>query len=123
MFEFVCLYDFGDQGCSHPELFYKKGFAKMFAKFTVKHLYWSLFFQKKPPEVLDKKSVLKNFAKLTGEHLRQSFIFKKVVSLKPANFVEKETLLQVFSCPFCEMFKNTFLAVHIWTTANVFLKN
>ena len=66
MFELVCLYDFGGQGSSHPELFYKKGFVKIFAKFTVKHLCWSLFFQKQPPEVF-----LKIFAKLTGKHLCQ----------------------------------------------------
>ena len=46
MFELVCLYDFGDFGSSHQELFYKKGFVKIFAKFTVKHLCWSTFFKK-----------------------------------------------------------------------------
>ena len=46
MFELV--YDFGDHGSSYPDLFYKKGFVKFFAKFTVKHLCWSLFFQKQP---------------------------------------------------------------------------
>ena len=67
--------------------------------------------------------VLKNFAKLTGKHLYQGLFFNKVVGLRPANFIKKETLAQLFSCDFCEIFKSTFLTVHIWTTASAFLKN
>ena len=40
-----------------------------------------------------KIGVLKNFAKFTGKHL--------------CNFINKETPTQVFSCEFCEIFKNT----------------
>ena len=29
---------------------------------------------------------------------------------KACNFIKKETLAQVFSCEFCEIFKNTFSA-------------
>ena len=46
-------------------------------------------------KVFCKKEVLKNFTKLTGKHLCWS-LFKK------------EALTQVFSCEFCEVFKNTF---------------
>ena len=35
------------------------------------------------------------------------------------NFIKKETLAQVFSCEFCEIFKNTFFAEHLWMTASV----
>ena len=49
MFELVCLYSFVDHGSRHTELFYKKGFVKIFAKFTVKHLCWNLFFEKNWP--------------------------------------------------------------------------
>ena len=52
-----------------------------------------------------KKGVLKNFAKFTGKHLCQSLCFNKVEGL---NFIEKETLAEVFFCKFCEIFKNTF---------------
>ena len=31
---------------------------------------------------------------------------------------KKETLAQVLSCEFCEIFKNTFLTEHLWTTAS-----
>ena len=43
-----------------------------------------------------KKGVLENFAKFTGKYLSQSLFFNR------------ETLAQVFSCGFCEIFKNTF---------------
>ena len=32
-----------------------------------------------------------------------------LVSSRASNFIEKETLAQVFSCEFCEIFKNTFV--------------
>ena len=35
-----------------------------------------------------------------------------------SNFMKKETLAQVFSCEFCEIFKNTCFAEHLWTTAS-----
>ena len=54
-----------------------------------------------------KKGVLENFAKFTGKHLCQSPFFNKVAGLRPATF-KKETLVQVFSYEFCEIFKNTF---------------
>ena len=34
------------------------------------------------------------------------------------NFIKKETLTQVFSCQFCEIFKNTFLTEHLRVTAS-----
>ena len=54
------------------------------------------------PEVFCKKRVLRYFAKFTGKHLCQSLFFKK------------ETLVEVFSCEFCEISKNTFLIEHLW---------
>ena len=35
------------------------------------------------------------------------------------NFIQKETLAQVFACEFCEISKNTFFTEHLWTTATV----
>ena len=62
--------------------------------------------QKQPPEVFYKKIVLENFAKFIGKHLSQSLFFNKFA--RACNFIKKETLVQVFSCEFCEIFKNTF---------------
>ena len=56
------------------------------------------------PEVFCKKGVLRNFTKFTGKHLCQSFFFNKVTGLRPE---------QVFSCEFCEIFKNTFSTEHL----------
>ena len=33
------------------------------------------------------------------------------------HYIEKETLIQVFSCEFCEISKNTFLTEHLRMTA------
>ena len=45
--------------------------------------------------------------------------FRKVIfRLQACNFIQKETLAQVFSCEFCEIFKNTFFTEHLWTTAS-----
>ena len=46
-----------------------------------------------------KKGVLKNFAKFTGKHQCQILFL---------NFIKKKTLTQLFSCEFCEIYKNTF---------------
>ena len=37
--------------------------------------------------------------------------------LRPVTLLKKETLAQMFSCEFCEIFKNTFFTEHLWTTA------
>ena len=42
------------------------------------------------------EGTLRNFAKFTGKHLCQSLFFNK-----------KETLAQVLSCEFCQIFNNT----------------
>ena len=35
------------------------------------------------------------------------------------NFIKKETVAQVFSCEFCEIFKNTFFKKHLWMIASI----
>ena len=63
--------------------------------------------QKQPPEVFCKKGILRNFAKLTGKNLCQSLSFNNVAG-EACNFITKETLVQLFSCEFCEISKNKF---------------
>ena len=48
------------------------------------------------------------------------FIFNKVAGLRllAYNFIEKGTLAQLFSCTFCEIFKNNFFTEHLWVTAS-----
>ena len=38
-------------------------------------------------------------------------------------FIKKEILAQVFSCTFCEIFKNNLFTEHVWTTASVDLNS
>ena len=70
--------------------------------------------------------------KFTGKHLCQSLFFNKVAGfstlqeaslqktsrLEACNFVKKETLAQVFSCEFCEIFKSTVFTEQHWKTAS-----
>ena len=65
-----------------------------------------------------KKGVLRNFAKFTGKHLRQSLFFNKITGLSLQLYL-KESLAQVLSCEFCQIFKGTFFIVHLWETASV----
>ena len=72
-----------------------------------------------------RKGALRNFTKFTWKHLCQSLFFNKVAGsdlwetlAQACNFIKKETLAQVFSCEFCKISKNTFLAEHLWATAS-----
>ena len=52
--------------------------------------------------VLLKKGVLKNFAKFTGKSLCRKIFLNKVAGSP-----------QVFSCEFCEIFKNSYFVEHL----------
>ena len=54
--------------------------------------------------------VLKNLAKFTGKQKASAF-----------NFIKIETLAQIFSCEFCEIFKNIFFTENLRVTASVIL--
>ena len=77
-----CFFSTQPQCCQKqsPEVFCKKGVLRNFAKFTGKHLYPSLLFNK-----------------VAGFRPAEA-----------CNFFKKENLAQVFSCEFCEISKNTF---------------
>ena len=42
----------------------------------------------------------------------------KISQIQACNFIKKETLAQMFSCEFSEIFKNTFFTEHLRTTAS-----
>ena len=65
-----------------------------------------------------KKSVLKISQNLQENTcVRVSFLIK--LQAEACNFIEKETLAQVFSCEFWEIFKNTFFIEHLsWLLLN-----
>ena len=68
-----------------------------------------------------KKGVLKKFAKSIGKNLCQSLFFNKVAGLT-CIFIKKETLAQVSSCEFREIFKNTFFIEDLRATASEYFK-
>ena len=49
-------------------------------------------------------------------------LVKPLTVSRASNFIEKETLAQVFSCEFCEISKNTFFTEHFWATASIINK-
>ena len=65
------------------------------------------------------KNVFSRFSQNSQEDTcaRVSFL----INCRPeaCNFVKKETLVQVLSCEFCEIFKDTFLTEHLCATASV----
>ena len=74
------------------------------------------------PDVLFKKVVLKGLSKFIGKHLCQSLFFNKVAGLRPATEIKKETLTQVFSCEFCQIFKYAFFKGHLrWLPLSILI--
>ena len=94
-------------------VFYEKGVLENFAKFTGKHL-WLAKFLKTP--LLQNTSgrlllaFLCNVCKIGKIH-------RKTLCLRLL-FLKKATLTQVFSCKFCEIFKNTFFTEDVRVTAS-----
>ena len=96
-------------------MFCERYILKNFANFTRKHLCRSPFSNKAA------EGVLKNFAKFIRKYLCQCPFWIKLQASAleiSCNFIEKETLAQVLSCEFREIFKNTFFKEHFWATAS-----
>ena len=55
---------------------------------------------------------------------RVGMIFHLIFQAWAFNFIKKETLAQVFSCEFCEIFKNTFsYRTHLMAASEIWLVN
>ena len=68
-----------------------------------------------------KKGILE-FSQNSQEKTCTRVIFlNEVTGLQASNFIKKETVAQVFSCEFCEIFKNAFFTEHLWTTASIII--
>ena len=71
------------------------------------------------PDVFCKTGIFKNFAKFKRKHLCQSLFFNKAAGLRPAILLKKRLCyIQMFSCEFCEIFKNTYFHRTPLVTAN-----
>ena len=74
---------------------------------------WSLLsLQKQPLEVFYKKMFLK-----ISQNPQENSCGRASFLNKVAGWALQ--LVQMFSCEFCEIFKNTFFTEHLWTTASV----
>ena len=73
-----------------------------------------LFFRSSHPEVFCKKGALRNFAKFIGKRLWQSLFCRPQA--------EKETLVQLLSCEFCEISKSAFSYRTTPAAASAFFK-
>ena len=74
--------------------------------------------QKQPPEAFCKKMCSWKSHKIhrktpVPETFFNKELLKKRLWPQACNFIKKETLVQVFSCKFCEISKNTFFIEHI----------
>ena len=65
-----------------------------------------------------KRCVLKNFAKFHRKTPVPESLPQYSCRAEACNLIKKEALAHVFSCEFCEIFKNTFLQKNIRTTAS-----
>ena len=69
--------------------------------------------EKQPPEAFCKKMCCWKFHKIHRKTPMPKTLLKKRLWPQACNFIKKETLVQVFSCEFCEISKNTFFTEHI----------
>ena len=83
---------------------------------------WAMF-RSSRSEVFCEKDVLRNFAKFTEVHLCQSVFFNKIAGLIACKFVKKETLAQVASCEFCEIWLLLYVTSHVVTFKLYFEQN
>ena len=60
-----------------------------------------------------KKGVLEISQNSQEKTCTRVIFLNKVAGLQACNFIKKETLAQVLSCEFCEIFKNTFFTEHL----------
>ena len=106
----------------------RKDDTKIFAKFTGKHFFWSLFFNKiadwKPETPIrshyrcsEKQSTLKSFANFTGKNVCWNILLIKLQFWGPATLLKK-TLTEVFSCEIRKIFKNNYFEEHLWVSTS-----
>ena len=69
--------------------------------------------QKQPPETFHKKMCSWKFHKIHRKTPVPETLLKKGLWPRTCNFIKKDSLVQVFSCEFCEISKNTFFTEHI----------
>ena len=89
----------------------KKGVSKKSLDAALK---WKHIHKKQPPKMFYKKVFL-SISQISLENTcaKASYLIKLP---EVCNFIKKETLVQVFYCKFCEIFKNTFFTEQLQVT-------
>ena len=59
------------------------------------------------------EKVFLKYCNITGKPLQMGLFFNKVAGWSPAAFFKKEALAQIYSCEFCENFRNTYFVEHL----------
>ena len=80
-------------------------------------------FKKQPPEMFFKKTVFNNFAIFIGKDLCWSLFLIKLQVIRTLKLQFFKNPTQVFSCEYCEIFKNTNFEEHLQTVASEFYSN
>ena len=91
-------------------LFLQKEFPTNYPFLTRRPSFLKTVFRSSHRSCSVKKDAFRNSRKFTGKHLCKSLFFNKVI--------KKETLVQVFSCEFCGISKNTNFTEHLRATAS-----
>ena len=86
--------------------------------------FWIVIYPKAATRSVLRKDVLKNSAIFTGKHLCWSLSSIKGQVFKPGALLKRDSStgpVQVFSCEYWEIFKNTYFEEHLPTVASVYL--
>ena len=94
-------------------LFLQKEFPTNYPFLTRRPSFLKTVFRSSHRSCSVKKDAFRNSRKLSGKHLCKSLFFNKVI--------KKETLVQVFSCEFCGISKNTYFTEHLRATVSKYL--
>ena len=65
------------------------------------------------------KKVFFKISQYSQENTYARVYFLVKLQVDVCNLIKKETLAQVFSCEFCEIFKNTYFTEHFWKTVSI----
>ena len=120
MYVFICLYCLLPETATGVEVFVRKGVLKNSVILTGNHPCWSLFLINLQTWHLFWRTSVNDCLFTALAQLAVTYPFYYIFKLfckkklfleivqKACNFINKETVAQVFSCEFCEISKNIF---------------
>ena len=100
--------------CKYTELFYNKKIALIIAS-------GDMIFTEVATRGVQLKKVFLKISQNSQKNVCASLFFKESCMSHACNIIKKVTLVQVFSCESCEIFKRTFLTGHLRVAASRFV--